>query len=46
MGNKDNRRRICGREGMGQGTQGKQDDITGTFRKENREFDVDGFRVD
>ena len=45
MGNKDNRIPVEGR-GKGRGTRGKQDGTTGTFRKENREFERGGFRVD
>ena len=45
MGNKYNRRSLEGR-GMGWGTWGKQDGTTGTFRKENREFEGDGFGLD
>ena len=45
MGNRDNRRSVEER-GMGWGTQGKQDGTTGSFRKENREFEGGGFEVD
>ena len=45
MGNRDNWRSVQGR-GMGQGTRGKQEDTTATFRKENREFEGSGFGVD
>ena len=42
MENKDNRISVEGRR-MGQGTRSKQDGATGTFRKENREFEGGGF---
>ena len=43
VGNRDNRISV---KGMGCGTWGKQDGTTGTFRKENREFEGGGFGVD
>ena len=42
---KENRRSVGG-TGMGQGTLGKYDGTTGTFRNENREFEGGGFGVD
>ena len=45
MGNKDNMISVKGR-GMEWGTWGKQDCTTGTFRKENKEFEGGGFGVD
>ena len=43
--NRDIRRYVEGR-GMNQGTWVYKMDITGTFRKESREFEVGGFGVD
>ena len=44
-GIRDMRRSVEGR-GMVQGTRGKQDGTTGTFMKENREFEGGGFGMD
>ena len=45
VGSKNNRISVEGR-GMGRGTQSKQYGTTGTFRKENREFEGGAFGVD
>ena len=44
VGNRDNGISVEGR-GMGWGTWGKLDGTTGTFRKENREYEGGGFGV-
>ena len=45
VGNRDNRRSVEGK-GMWRGKRGTQYASTGTFRKENKEFEGGGFGVD